>query len=102
MLHQDRNDISEGIDVNKTNASKECDVCHYRYFLNYSFQFQPNVCKCLNDLLMFVNFSDIAILNVLVSKKRFDSKSTCNEKYLKAKIKFYNGKINTNFHKNKI
>ena len=51
---------------------------------------------------MFVNFSDIAILNVLVSKKRFDSKSTCNEKYLKAKIKFYNGKINTNFHKNKI
>ena len=24
------------IDVNKTSASKECDVCHYRYFLNYS------------------------------------------------------------------
>ena len=64
MIHFDKNDISEGIDVNITNASKECDVCHYPYFLNYSFQFQPNVCKCLNDLLMFVNFSDIAILNV--------------------------------------
>ena len=24
-----RTDISEGIDVNKTNLSKECDICHY-------------------------------------------------------------------------
>ena len=22
-------DISEGIDINKINASKECDICHY-------------------------------------------------------------------------
>ena len=35
-------------------------------------------------------------------KKEFDSKSMCNEKYLKAEIKSYNGKINTNFHNNKI
>ena len=35
-------------------------------------------------------------------KKEFDSKSIYNEKYLKAKIKSYNGKINTNFHNNKI
>ena len=27
-----RIDISEGIDVNKTNLSKECDICHYWYF----------------------------------------------------------------------
>ena len=32
-------------------------------------------------------------------KKEFDGD---NEKYLKAKIKPYNGKINTNFHHNKI
>ena len=25
-------DISEVIDVNKTNASTECDICHYWYF----------------------------------------------------------------------
>ena len=25
----DKIDISEGIGINKTNASKECDVCHY-------------------------------------------------------------------------
>ena len=37
-----------------------------------------------------------------IIKKEFDSESVYNEKYLKAKIKSYNGKINTNFHNNKI
>ena len=35
-------------------------------------------------------------------KKELDSEPVYNEKYLKAKIKSYNGKINTNFHSNKI
>ena len=34
MLHFDRIDVSEGIDVNKTSESKESDICHYCYFLN--------------------------------------------------------------------
>ena len=34
MLHFDKIDISQGIDINKTSASKECDVCHYWYFLD--------------------------------------------------------------------
>ena len=42
MLYYDRIEISKGINVNKTNASKECEICHYWYFLNYSFKFQPN------------------------------------------------------------
>ena len=30
MLEYDRVDISEGVDVNKSNdKSKECDICHY-------------------------------------------------------------------------
>ena len=32
MIEYERIDISEGIDVNKTNLSKECDICHYSYF----------------------------------------------------------------------
>ena len=52
MLYYDRTDVSEGIDVNKTSASKECDVCHYWYFLNNSFKFQPNVFNRCHDLLM--------------------------------------------------
>ena len=65
MLYYDRIDVSEGIDVNKTSASKECDICHYWYFLNYSFKFQPNVCNRCHDLLMMsINLSDITILNI--------------------------------------
>ena len=29
MTYYDRIDISEGIDVNKTRKSKECDICHF-------------------------------------------------------------------------
>ena len=65
MLYYDRIDVSEGIDVNKTSASKECDICHYWYFLNYSFKFQPNVCnRCHDLLLMSMNLSNIGILNI--------------------------------------
>ena len=37
MLEYDRIDISEGIDTNKTSASKECNICHYWYFLYKNF-----------------------------------------------------------------
>ena len=62
VLYFDRIDVSEGIDVNKASASKECDICHYWYFLNYSFKFQPNVCDRCHDLLMMsMNLGNIAI-----------------------------------------
>ena len=65
MIYFDRIDASEGIDVNKTSALKECDICHYWYLLNYSFKFQPNVCNRCHDLLMMsIKLSDIAILNI--------------------------------------
>ena len=71
MLYYDRIDVSEGIDVNKTSASTECDICHYWYFLNYSFKFQLNVCNRCHDLLMMcINRSDIAILNINSSDYR--------------------------------
>ena len=64
MLYYDRIDDFEEIDVNKTSASREWDICRYWYFLNYSFKFQPNVCNRYHDLLMMsVNLSDIVILN---------------------------------------
>ena len=65
MLYFNRIDVSEGTDVSKTSASKELDICHYWYFLNYSFKFQPNVCnRCHALLMMSMNLSDIAILNI--------------------------------------
>ena len=41
MLEYDRIDISEGIDVNTTNLSKECDICYYCYFENIGFKREP-------------------------------------------------------------
>ena len=32
----DRIDVSEGIDVNKTSALKECDVCRYLLLLSFN------------------------------------------------------------------
>ena len=47
MIEYERIDISEGIDVNKTNLSQECDICHYWYFkisvLNMSLIFVMDV-----------------------------------------------------------
>ena len=45
MLYYDRIDVSEGIDINKTNESRECDICRYWYILNNGFKFQPNFCN---------------------------------------------------------
>ena len=71
MLYYDRIDVSEGIDVNKTSASEECDVSHYWYFLNYSFKLQLNICNRCHSLLMTsINLSDIAILNIKGSNYR--------------------------------
>ena len=65
MLYVDGIEFSEGIDVNKTSQSKECDICHYSYLLNKIFMFQPNVYNRCHDLLkMSMNLSDIAILSL--------------------------------------
>ena len=65
MLYFNKIDVSEEVDVNKTSVSKECEICHYWYFLNKGFKFQQNACKRCHDLLiMSMNISDIAILSI--------------------------------------
>ena len=56
--------------------------------------------SCLTTLLEKYNEIWKKVKNSL--KKEFDSEPTYNEKYLKAMIKSYNRKVNTNFHNNKI
>ena len=51
MIEYDRIDISEGIDVNKTNASKECDICHYWHFKDIGFKYEPYLCNGCHDLI---------------------------------------------------
>ena len=45
MLQYEKIDVSEGIDTNKTCASKECMLCHYWYFNDVGFKFQSHVCN---------------------------------------------------------
>ena len=41
MLEYDRIDISEEIDIIKTNTSKECDIYLYWQFLDKGFNYEP-------------------------------------------------------------
>ena len=51
MLEYGRIDISEGIDINKTNASKESDICHYWYFLDIILKYELYLCNGCHDLM---------------------------------------------------
>ena len=80
MLYFGRIDVSEGIDVNKTSASKECDICHCCYFLKKDFKFQPNASNRCHDLLMMsINLSGFAILNTKSSNYLIISGISKNE-----------------------
>ena len=51
MLEYDRPYTSEGIYINKTNASKECDICHHWYFLDKHFEYESYICNGSHDLM---------------------------------------------------
>ena len=56
--------VSEGFHVNKTSASKECELCHYWIFKNIGFKFEEHVCNKCHDLLTIAHsLNDIAILS---------------------------------------
>ena len=64
MLQYEKIDVSEGIDTNKTSASKECMLCHYWYFKDVGFKFEPHVCNKCHDVLMTASeLKNIAILS---------------------------------------
>ena len=65
MLEYERINISEGIDVNKTNLSKECDICHYWYFKDIGFKYDKYLCDGCHDLMQkTMSFNNIAIVYV--------------------------------------
>ena len=64
MLQYEKIDASEGIDVNKTSASKEYELCHYWFFKDVGFKFDEHVCKGCHDLLTTAySLENIAILS---------------------------------------
>ena len=62
MLGYHRIDVSEEIDINKTDASKECN---YWCFLDIGFKYGPYLCNGCHDLMQkAINFKDVAIVSV--------------------------------------
>ena len=64
MLQCEKIDVLEGSDTNKTSASKECMLCHYWYFKDVGFKFEPHVSNKCHDVSMTAyELKNIAILN---------------------------------------
>ena len=71
MLEYDRIDISEGIDVNKTSASKERDICHYWYFRDIGFKYEPYLCNGCHEVMQkAMTFNNVSIVYVKWSTYR--------------------------------
>ena len=65
MLEYDKIDMSQSIDISQTSASKECDICHYWYFSDKNFNYEPYLCIGCHDLMQkAMNFSDVAIVSI--------------------------------------
>ena len=66
MLEYGRIDISEGIDTNKTSASKvHQNICHYWYFLDKNFNYGPYLCNGCHDLTQkAVSFKNIVVVSI--------------------------------------
>ena len=71
MLEYNRIDISEGISVNKTSVSKQCDICHDWYFKDIGFRYEPYLCNGCHDLMQkAMSFKDLAIVYIKGSAYR--------------------------------
>ena len=49
MLQYERIDISEGSDFDKSNKPVEYMICHYWYFKDIGFKYQPYICNGSHD-----------------------------------------------------
>ena len=64
-MEYNRIHISEGIDVDRTNASKGCKICHYWYFKDIAYKYESHVCNGCHGLMQkAVSFNDVAIVYI--------------------------------------
>ena len=68
MLEYDRIGISEGIDMGKTNKSKECDICQYWYFLDKNFTYESHLCNGCHDLMQKSMMLLLYLLKGIITK----------------------------------
>ena len=71
MLEYETIDISDGIDVNISDKSKEWMLCHYWYFLDKNFSYEPYLCNgCYNVVQKCNKLKNIATAHVKKSAYR--------------------------------
>ena len=65
MLVYEKIDISDGIDADMSDKSKECMLCHYWYFQDKNFTYGPFLCHgCCNMMQKCSKLKNIAIFRV--------------------------------------
>ena len=65
MLEYDRIDISEGSDINKTNASKKCKIGYYWYFKGIAVKHELYLCNGCHGLMQkVISIDDASIVYV--------------------------------------
>ena len=65
ILQYERINLSKEIDINKSNKSKVCMICHYWYFKDIGNGFETYACNRCHDISMLAyELENIAILNV--------------------------------------
>ena len=65
MLQYERMDGTEGTDINKPDKSKECMICHYWYFKDIGYKYEPHVCNgCHNFSMVVYDLNDFIVLNI--------------------------------------
>ena len=80
MLEYNSIDISEGTDFKKSNDSKKYKICHYWYFKDICFKYEPYLfIDCHSLMQKAISFNDVAIdcngtgtHNHLVRKRRLN------------------------------
>ena len=93
---------AEGIDINKTNASKQCIICHYWYFLDKGYKYEPYLCKGCHDLMQKA-FNGVGIVSIKGSDYRIhlwymskdDAINIMQNSYLNKKVDQYNFFLDT-------
>ena len=71
MLVYEKIDISDGIDVDMSDKSKECTLCHYWYFLDKSFSYRRYLCDRWYNMMQKCNkLKNIAIIHIEESAYR--------------------------------
>ena len=64
-LVSEKIDISDGINIDMPDKSKECMLCHYLYFLDKSFSYGPYLCDgCYNIMQKCNKLKNFVIVHI--------------------------------------